>query len=172
MHMRDGCDSYYVLNDGDERSVLRNRKFLRPTNESLLPEEATLMKKELMAEDHVMDSEIHFPMDTTTGNQADAILELGTSSDGEGGALYRRSIENDGEQRTRQEHSPAAVGQAQAGKEQYRQAVSQPASQLDHSPTNNHKEGLGRITRSKSRALLQNKKFKKVHFELDNNEYF
>ena len=168
MRIRDGGASYYVLIDGDDRSVLRNRKFLRPSNESHVSEEASLMEQEVMAGGHVTDSEIHFPNDTTTGTQADAILELGSSSGGEGGAPYRRSNEIDGEQRTRQEHSSTAAGHAQARQEHYRQAASQPT----HSPTNIHKEGLGRTTRSQTRALFKNKIVKKVRFELNNNEYF
>ena len=92
--------------------------------------------------------------------------ETGLGSGGEGGALCR--LKCNGEQRTRQEHSPSAARHAQARGEQDRVAARQPA----HSPTNTAKEGLGRATRSQTKALEQKKIFKKVHFILENNEYF
>ena len=165
MRMRESGVSYYVLIDGEERSVLRNRKFLRPSSESQVPE-ASPLEQETMAEDHVIDSEIHFPIDTSTGTQADAILVPETGSGGGSGALYGRKCKVDGEQRTRQECSPTADRHAQARQEPARMAARQPA----HSPTNTDKEGLGRVTRSKTKALT--KIIKKVRFGLEYNEYF
>ena len=159
MRMRESGVSYYVLIDGEERSVLRNRKFLRPSSESRV-HGATQLEQEVMAGSHVIDSEIHSLPDMSACAQADAILERG------GGALCGRKC--NGEQRTRQEHSLSAARHAQARGEQDRVAARQPA----HSPTNTDKEGLGRATRSQTKALEKNRISRKVRFALENNEYF
>ena len=120
----------------------------------------------MLVKDLVFDSETHCLPNTSACTQADAILELETGPKGEGGALCRKSC--NGEQRTRQEHSPPAARHAQARREQDRVAARQPA----HSPTNTAKEGLGPATRSRTKALEKNKVLRKVHFDLEKNEYF
>ena len=165
MRMRENGMSYYVLIDGEERSVLRNRKFLRPSNESRACED-TLLEQEALVKDHVIDSETHCLPNTSACTQADAILELETGPKGEGGALCRKSC--NGEQRTRQERSSSAARLAQARGEQGRVAARQPA----HSPTNTDEEGLGPTTRSRTKNLGKSKIVRKVRFILEKNEYF
>ena len=175
MRMREGGASYYVLIDGDDKNVLRNRIFLRPLKESELPGEASCMESGVLERDHVVGPEPHFQRPTSPGTQADAMIDSGSSSSSGGGALCWRNNEADGEQRSRRyparlgrEHPSTAAGHAQDSSEHHRQAGSQPA----HTSNDCHTEKSGRITRSYTRAHTGVKRVKRVRFELENNKYF
>ena len=174
MRIREGGASYYVLIDGDERNVLRNRIFLRPIKESGLPEEAPHVERGAAVEDRMVDSETISPRVTLPVTQAAAIAP-GSSSSHETEDLWRRSNEADGEQRSRayparigREHSSTAARHAQASPEYHRQAGSQPT----HTSTNRHTEQSGRITRSHTRLHSRGQTVKRLRFELEHNEYF
>ena len=98
MRMREGGASYYILIDGDDKNVLRNRIFLRPLKESGLHGEASHMEYGVWEEDHVVDSELHSPRPTSPVAQADAMIDSGSSSSCGGGAPCWQSNEADGEQ--------------------------------------------------------------------------
>ena len=100
MRMREGGVSYYVLIDGDDKHVLRNRIFLRPLKESELPGEASHVEYDVLEEDHVVGSELHSPRPTSPVTQADAMMDSGSSSSSEGGVPCWRSNEAVGEQRS------------------------------------------------------------------------
>ena len=168
MRMREGGASYYILIDGDDKNVLRNRIFLRPLKESELPGGASHMEYGVLEEDHVVDSELHSPRPTSPVTQADAMMDCGSSSSCEDGAPCWRSNEAVGEQRSKRkptrmgrEHPSTAAGHAQASPECHRQAGSQPP----HTSTNRH---TGRITRSHTKT----QRLKKLRFDLEHNEYF
>ena len=140
MRMREGGASYYILIDGDDKNVLRNRIFLRPLKESELPGEASHMEYGVLEEDHVVDSELHSPRPTSPVVQADAMIDSGSSSSCGGGAPCWRSNEADREQRSMRkptrmgrEHPSTAAGHAQASP-RVPQAGSQPATPYLHQP--------------------------------------
>ena len=171
MRMREGGASYYILIDGDDKNVLRNRIFLRPLKESELSNEAPQVEQNVLEEDHVIGTELHFQQQTSPVVQADAMIDLGSSSSNGSGAPCWRSNEVVGEQRAMRkltrmgrEHTSTAAGHAQANLEHHRQAASQPP----HTSTNNQ---TGRITRSHTRSQ-KGLRFKKLRFSLENNQYF
>merc|ERR1712015_8093 len=152
MRMREGGASYYILIDGDDKNVLRNRMFLRPLKESELSNEASLVEQNNFEEDHVVGTELHIQQQTSPVVQADAMMDSRSSSSSGSGAPCRRSNEVVGEQRamgkqTRmgREHPFTAAGHAQADIEHHRQAASRPP----HTHTSNQ---TGRITRSQTRS--------------------
>ena len=99
MRMREGGASYYILIDGDDKNVLRNRIFLRPLKESELSNEAPQVEQNVFEEDHVIGTELHFQQQTSPVVQADAMIDLGSSSSNGSGAPCWRSNEVVGEQR-------------------------------------------------------------------------
>ena len=140
MRMREGGASYYILIDGDDKNVLRNRIFIRPLKESELSNEASLEERNIFEEDHVVDTELHIHQHTSPVVQADAMMDSRSSSSSGSGAPYRQSNEVVGEQRamgkhTRmgREHPSTAVGHAQSVMEHHRQ----PASRPPHTSTSN-----------------------------------
>ena len=96
MRMREGGASYYILIDGDDKNVLRNRIFLRPLKESDLPGEAPYTQYGVWREDHVVDSEQHSPRPTSPVVQADAMMDRGSSSTSGSGVPCWRSNEASG----------------------------------------------------------------------------
>ena len=171
MRARDGDASYYVLIDGDDKNVLRNRKFLRPSKESDLPDEAPYTEYGVWREDHVVGSEQHSPRPTNTVAQADAMMDYGSSSANVGGVPCWRSNEADGEQRnarkpTRRgrEHPSSAAAQARASPECHRQAGGRPSHTSSNRPTK-------RITRSHTK-IQKEKGVKRLRFALEHNQIF
>ena len=163
MRVRDGGASYFVLIDGDDKVVLRNKKFLRSINESDLTEEAPGVGLGIWEEDHVTETEQHFPRPAKIGAHEDAMMDCESSSANACGAPCWRSNEAVGEQRVackptrrNREQTSSAATRAQASPECHRLAGGKSPHTSSDSPTK-------RVTRSKG---------KKLRFDLRNNQVF